>query len=444
LGVGIRPRYLAGQRGRLTVPKSIGIGGEIDTVDADVPLLDLTTARRGAEDRHKSSKEWLHKILVRPARDDLELVLNCETDLAAIVDNIRGGDRRDRNKGIVILAQARGIPLVTANRFLGISKNTCRAYIRKYRAGGCDELFMKQRPRVRKCEDASLKETVFSLLHEPPSAHGFNRSSWRMKDLTCALAKAGAPACSSVVREIVKKAGYKWRKAKVVLTSTDPDYAVKLGKVQDTLRALRPDEAFFSIDEFGPFAVKAKPGRALVGPGQVPSVDQWQKSRGCLIITAALELSGNQVSHFYSAKKNTDEMIKMMSLLVSEYRERRRIFLSWDAASWHMSKKLEEAIQTHNLRAGDLLPKVELVPLPASAQFLNVIESVFSGMARAIIHNSNYASVDEAKQVIDRHFRERNQHFRTNQKRAGRKIWGMERESPTFTSARNCKDPRFR
>lgn len=35
-------------------------------------------------------------------------------------------------------------------------------------------------------------------------------------------------------------------------------------------------------------------------------------------------------------------------------------------------------------------------PLPKRAQFLNVIESVFSGMARAVIQNSDYASVDEA------------------------------------------------
>ena len=42
------------------------------------------------------------------------------------------------------------------------------------------------------------------------------------------------------------------------------------------------------------------------------------------------------------------------------------------------------------------------------AQFLNVIESVFSGMARAIIHNSDYKSVDDAKTAIDRYFAERN------------------------------------
>jgi hypothetical protein len=42
------------------------------------------------------------------------------------------------------------------------------------------------------------------------------------------------------------------------------------------------------------------------------------------------------------------------------------------------------------------------MPLPAGAQFLNVIESVFSGMARAIIHNSDYPSPIAATEAIDR------------------------------------------
>ena len=43
-------------------------------------------------------------------------------------------------------------------------------------------------------------------------------------------------------------------------------------------------------------------------------------------------------------------------------------------------------------------------PLPASAQFLNLIETAFSGMARAIIRKSDYRSVDEAKGSIPRMF----------------------------------------
>jgi hypothetical protein len=64
-------------------------------------------------------------------------------------------------------------------------------------------------------------------------------------------------------------------------------------------------------------------------------------------------------------------------------------------------------------------------------------------MARAIIHNSDYASLDDAKVAIDRYFRERNEHFRKHPRRAGIKIWGKW-QPPVFSEANNCKDPRFR
>jgi len=51
-----------------------------------------------------------------------------------------------------------------------------------------------------------------------------------------------------------------------------------------------------------------------------------------VILTAALELSRNQVTHFYSRKKNTDEMIKMADMLRDQYRTCSTIYLSWDAA----------------------------------------------------------------------------------------------------------------
>ena len=89
-------------------------------------------------------------------------------------------------------------------------------------------------------------------------------------------------------------------------------------------------------------------------------------------------------------------------------------------------------------------PLVELAPLPSSAQFLNVIESVFSGMAKAIIHNSDYQSVDECKLAIDRYFSERNKAFLENPKRAGKKIWGKEVVKPIFKESNNCKDPKYR
>ena len=140
-------------------------------------------------------------------------------------------------------------------------------------------------------------------------------------------------------------------------------------------------------------------------------------------------------------------MLKLLELLISKYYKKECIYFSWDAASWHASKRFMDKVNEINsadFRNEHLCPYVKLAPLPTSAQFLNIIESVFSGMARAIIHNSNYDSCDDCKKAIDRHFSERNQHFQKNPMRAGKKIWGKERVVATFKESNNCKDPTYR
>ena len=99
-------------------------------------------------------------------------------------------------------------------------------------------------------------------------------------------------------------------------------------KINTILGNLGPNERFFSIDEFGPFAITIRGGRKLVAPGEEYTVPQWQKSKGSLIVTAALELSTNQVTHFYSKHKNTDEMIRLVDVLVKQYAGMETLYLS--------------------------------------------------------------------------------------------------------------------
>ncbi len=232
-----------------------------------------------------------------------------------------------------------------------------------------------QRRRERsEAEDSREREAVFQILHSPPSEFGCNRTTWKTTDLQQALMATQVPLTTRRIRSIIKDAGYRWRKAKKVLTSSDPEYRAKLDAVQSILLNLNRDEGFFSIDEFGPLAITKKGGRKLVRPNDEPTIPQWQRSKGTLIVTAALELSTNQVTHFYSERKNTDEVIKLLDLLLERHADLCRLYLSWDAASWHMSKRLTERIRSNNVMAlvtGST--RVEVAPLPARAQFLNVI-----------------------------------------------------------------------
>ncbi|WOD17021.1 IS630 family transposase [Paraburkholderia kirstenboschensis] len=404
--------------------------------------LGVATAHRAAAERRTERwLKWVYQVDQRVDTLDGDIGLEQRSHLLRMLEP---ESKSQRNKSLVVLANNAGFSAHAIATHLAISRASVRKYLSAYKAGGLDALFARK-ARSRLQDNENLRKAVFGLLHEPPSQSGINRTSWKLADLRGVLADRGHDVSIDAIRGIIHSGGYRWKSAKVVLTSTDGQYREKLEHIKTVLSQLKPDERFFSIDEFGPFSVKTKPGRILVAPDAQPSVPQWQKSKGCLICTAALELSRNQITHFYSSAKNTDEMICMAKTLLAEYKDARKLYLSWDAASWHLSKKLSSFISEHNA-AADLSrePLLELAPLPASAQFLNVVESVFSGMARAIIHNSDYATADAAKSAIDRYFAERNLHFMNYPKRAGNSIWRMERTSSEFSEANNCKDAAYR
>jgi transposase len=351
---------------------------------------------------------------------------------------------------VVITESYKSRPTAEIAEKIERSGNTVRDWINSYKKQGISGFEKKNHrtnPKILQLGEEK-KTNIIKLIHESPKLHGINRTSWFLTDLAETYRKIyGINISTSTISQYLKLEGYTYRKAKEVLTSPDPQFRKKMNEITEILKNLRTREKFFSIDEFGPFAVKIKGGRSLVQKGEIKTFPQIQKSKGFTICTAALELSSNQITHFYSTKKNTIEMIKLIKLLLSQYNTEEKLYLSWDAASWHSSKELNTflyAINQDDYRKEHHTPIVALAPLPASAQFLNVIESVFSGLAKSVIHNSNYESLEDCKEAISQYFTSRNQYFLLHPQKAGKKIWGKEIVPSVFKDSQNCKDPRFR
>ncbi len=369
-----------------------------------------------------------------------------EADITKLYDHSLHKPRHYRNRALTIIFRLLGFSNYAVAEFLNISPHTVSKHVRRFRRRGTDTFLYWGSLKAKKVQRQKYIDAVFTILHAPPLSYGINRASWTIENIRQVMSEQGMRMGHNGISQIIRNAGYRFRKSKTVLTSTDPEYREKLKEITAILSKLKPTEKFFSIDEYGPFSVKRKGGRSFVPKGEPRIVPQWQLSKGYLIITAALELSTNQVTHFFSKRKNTDEMIKLLRRLLKQYAGQDVIYLSWDCASWHISHKLQSVVEEVNgkdYRCTHGTPMVKLAPLPACAQFLNVIESVFSGMATAIIHNSNYNSVKECKKAISRYFAERNRHFRKYPKRAGNKIWGDELVPPTFSGANNCKPKRW-
>jgi transposase len=354
--------------------------------------------------------------------------------------------RNSNNHRLWQIAKSINMALQGASRKEIIDKvetiyKTLNQWLDGYKKKGLKAFDFAPNPRNQKSAKAirERKEKLLRLIHETPKLYELNRTSWSLTDLTLIFNRLYSPPISyAQVCRSVNQMGYSYKKSREMLTSPDPKFREKINKIQSILRKLKPDEKFFSIDEYGPVSIKIKGGRTLKHKtDSLDFVPEKQKSKGMIICTAALELSTNQVTHFFSLKKNTFEMIRLIDALLAQYHDQERLYLCWDAVSWHNSKILKMYIEDHNKKNK---PEIKLAPLPASTQFLNVIESVFAGLAKAVIHNSDYVSTDECKQAMDLHFETRNRHFKANPKRAGRKIWGKEIVKARFSENQHCRN----
>ena len=357
----------------------------------------------------------------------------------------KGSDHRLWQIAVALLDRSRNITMQAVSNKTEVCKKTIQDWHNTYKARGC-EAFKKRTRTTNLTKATQMREredNIIHLLHQSPKTFGYNRTSWKQADLADTYSREyGVNITRTDVSRDLRRRGYRTVKAREVLTSPDPQFREKYEAIQHILQNLGPKDKFFSIDEYGPFSLKIKGGRTFVKKGEFKTYPQRQKSKGWLICTAALELSTNQVSHFYSPKKNTAEMIKLVDILIKEYHDQDKIWLSWDKAAWHISKVLTDYVtflNSEQYHKAHKIPNIGIAPLPACAQFLNVIESVFSGLARAVIHHSDYQSVDECQQAINRHFKDRNEHFKLNPHRAGNKIWGKELVPPHFDKAHRCK-----
>ena len=73
------------------------------------------------------------------------------------------------------------------------------------------------------------KERLVKIIHEPPSLYDVNRTTWTLEMLSAACQKIYWEGVSrSMVSQYFKEIGYKFKQARKVLTSPDPEYRTKL------------------------------------------------------------------------------------------------------------------------------------------------------------------------------------------------------------------------
>jgi transposase len=189
----------------------------------------------------------------------------CDDDLSTLNKWRLSTNRNEWEKAVAILDIHNGIGITTTSRKIERSTKTIMKWRKRFIESGLESIDLRRTKKVTKETKERLEEKsnkIIKLLHEPPSLHGVNRTSWSLESLSNAYQKLyGESMSRSTVSTYIRAKGYSFKKAKVVLTSTDPEYKIKLKNIRKILSNLKKDEKFFSIDEYGPVAIKIRGGR---------------------------------------------------------------------------------------------------------------------------------------------------------------------------------------
>jgi transposase len=205
--------------------------------------------------------EWMHRVL--QGEVSIDAVTKEVGDLPGLnelLTAVAAGQLASRKRALAVLAREKGISLSIACAFLNLPKQSVLKYCRRYHEGGVGLLMARKVPCSTKFDKESNKQAVFSLIHTPPSAYGLNRTTWRMADLEAVLQRQGTPLCRGVIRRILKEAGFKWRKARIVLTSTDPEYRTNSKASSEFWRNLDQMKAFSQSTSTAPSQLRRRVG----------------------------------------------------------------------------------------------------------------------------------------------------------------------------------------
>jgi transposase len=374
-----------------------------------------------------AARQWLMELVNGiQTVDRVQHQLSNNTDLQLLLSQLKHGRSRHRKKAATVLARKRGISYSMIARAIRSSRSTTRRYYNIYLEDGPEKLFTWSTTRKTGPDHHRAEQTkrVLEVLHHKPTTFGFNRTNWTQPALLKAYEHSfGEIISKRTLARILRRTGYRWRKARRVLTSPDPNYHEKVELLLNTLRGLAMNEMFLFLDEWGPVQVRKRGGKAY--RHEHSTIPRHQVSRGSVSLIAALNATTNQVTWHFLDSKDSRAMMDTIEVLYNQYYTMTKLYVTWDAVAWHNSGQLVEALDQFNeeTRALSVGPIIELVPLPTSSQFLNVVEGVLSGMTRAVINDSDYADAAHMKQAISRHFTERNEHFKDNPRRVGKKMW---------------------
>jgi transposase len=268
---------------------------------------------------------------------------------------------------------------------------------------------------------AEARAWLVSLACQKPKDLGYPHELWTIDLLVRHLRNhcrdAGHPSLSKVaggtVSKILARNKVRPHKVRYYLERRDPDFDDKMVQIllvyQEVELQRESDEedskVVISYDERpGIQAIESKAPDLPPVPGRHPTISrEFEYIRhGTSSLLAGVDLVTGHVHHLLRDRHRSREFIEFLQLLDRSYPKDKKIRIILDNHSSHLSKETNEYLSS-------VPNRFEFVFTPVHGSWLNLIETLFSKIARTVLRHIRVANKEELWARIDAYFDDLNE-----------------------------------
>lgn len=328
--------------------------------------------------------------------------------------NSRTLSKREIERSKVLLLYYQGVSISQIQRQVGLSRPSIYKCIDKALAGGVAVGLKDKyhRPKAPVITDEA-KLWVINTACTKPKEHGYAAEMWSYSSLANHIrehaVKAGygclSKAVKATVYRILKSHPIQPHKMNYYLERRDPEFDEKMEEVLIVYKEVNlQNEQVHQKKEVITLSIDEKPGVQAIkntapdlppkhGKSKTWSRDYEYKRLGTLSILAALDLNDGHVIAQVHKRHRSKEFIELLKEVDAYYPDHKTIRIILDNHSSHISKETMAFLATKPNR-------FQYVHTPKHGSWLNLIETLFSKMARTFLKAIRVESISELKERI--------------------------------------------
>lgn len=343
-----------------------------------------------------------------------KLILDQEkkAQLQQIADS-RKAPLREVQRANILLRYSEGMPITAIKKMVHISRPTVYKWIDKALALGIEEGLKDKFHRPKEpviTEEA--KAWVINLACTKPTEHGYAAEVWTRSALANHARKYGPEtghdclrkAAKATIQRILDAHPIRPHKMTYYLEKRDPEFDRKMEDILCVYKEVNlqngteevPSTITVSVDEKpGVQAIKNIAPDIMPEPGKHSRVmrDYEYKRLGTLSILAALDLHNGHVIAQVHDRHRSCEFISLLKEIDAHYPTEATIRIILDNHSAHISRETMKYLAS---RPGRFV----YVHTPTHGSWLNLVETLFSKMARTFLKHIRVNSKQELKRRI--------------------------------------------